>query len=112
MHMPGLLCENAWHGSDWRRESCIYNFFLQISAKGRTNMELREQFVLPEGVSQSMARFVSKSPSSNKSPASSSAGSTVSWSGRSASSASGPIVKVSVWNLLTFLTTMTNVIFL
>ena len=68
-----------------------------LVAKGRTNIELREQFVLAEGVSQSMAHFVSKSKSQSKGSPSTSTGSqssTVSWSGRSASSASGPITKV------------------
>ncbi len=70
-----------------------------LSAKGRTNIELREQFILAEGVSQSMAHFVSKSPSgTSKSPGSSQSGgsSIQSWSGRSASSASGPITKVII----------------
>ena len=31
-------------------------------AKGRTNVELREQFILADGVSQSMTPFKSKSP--------------------------------------------------
>ena len=31
-------------------------------AKGRTNVELREQFILADGVSQSMAAFKSKGP--------------------------------------------------
>lgn len=30
---------------------------LKCSAKGRTNIELREQFILADGVSQSMAAF-------------------------------------------------------
>ena len=84
-----------------------------FSAKGRTNIELREQFILAEGVSQSMAHFVSKTPKSpsgvSKSPSSSqSGGSSVSWSGRSASSASGPITKVSSLriNWVTWLTTL------
>lgn len=34
------------------------------TAKGRTNVELREQFILADGVSQSMAAFKSKGPSS------------------------------------------------
>ena len=60
------------------------------AAKGRTNVELREQFTLADGVSQSMGTFKSKSPA--KSPTSSAAST---WSGYSSSSASGPIVKVS-----------------
>ena len=64
------------------------------AAKGRTNVELREQFTLAEGVSQSMATFKSKSPAvggSGRSPTSSAAST---WSGQSSSSASGPIIKV------------------
>ncbi|CAG5131557.1 unnamed protein product, partial [Candidula unifasciata] len=56
--------------------------------KGRTNMELREHFVLAEGVSQSMTGFVAKSP------AGSSHSSGSSYSGKSASTASGPITKI------------------
>ena len=33
------------------------------TAKGRTNVELREQFILADGVSQSMTPFVSKTRS-------------------------------------------------
>ena len=35
-------------------------FFRQIAAKGRTNVELREQFTLAPGVSQSMTAFKEK----------------------------------------------------
>lgn len=59
-------------------------------AKGRTNVELREQFILAQGVSQSMSPFVSKSPSGSSHSGSSSA----SWSTRSPSSATGPITKI------------------
>lgn len=58
-------------------------------AKGRTNIELREQFILAEGVSQSMSAFKPKpSPSSQRS---------VSVSSGSA----GPITKVSILSLYT-----------
>ncbi|KAH9493138.1 hypothetical protein Btru_022451 [Bulinus truncatus] len=58
-------------------------------SKGRTNMELRENFILAQGVSQSMAGFVPKSP------AGSSHSSGSSYSGRSNSTAaSGPITKI------------------
>lgn len=66
------------------------NFFKILPARGRTNVELREQFTLAEGVSQSMGYFKAKSPT--KSPTGSSAGST--WSGYSSSTASGPVIKV------------------
>lgn len=33
-----------------------------VKAKGRTNVELREQFILADGVSQSMTPFKSKRP--------------------------------------------------
>lgn len=33
-----------------------------MTAKGRTNVELREQFILADGVSQAMTAFKSKSP--------------------------------------------------
>lgn len=64
-------------------------------------MELREQFTLAEGVSQSMGYFKTKSPT--KSPTGSSAGST--WSGYSSSthtSASGPAMKVRTIIILGF----------
>merc|ERR1719239_1591706 len=51
--------------------------------KGRTNIELRENFVLADGVSQSMAGFVSKSPTGSSSGGS---------SGRS--TGNGPITKI------------------
>lgn len=35
------------------------------AAKGRTNIELREQFILADGVSQSMAAFRPRTPRSN-----------------------------------------------
>lgn len=57
----------------------------QITAKGRTNIELREQFILADGVSQTMTAFKPKTSAS--SPA----------SGSSASSLrtpQGPITKV------------------
>lgn len=55
-------------------------------AKGRTNIELREQFILAEGVSQSMAPFKPK-PSPNSS-VSSQSGTT------SSMPSTGPITKV------------------
>jgi hypothetical protein len=67
-------------------------------AKGRTNLELREQFILAQGVSQSMATFVPRSPGGSHSGGSSvSSYSTTSYaSTRTASSTtSGPITKVS-----------------
>lgn len=57
-----------------------------FSAKGRTNVELRENFILASGVSQSMAGFVSKSP-----------GSSASGSSRSGSIASGSRSTGKVW---------------
>ena len=36
---------------------------LTLVAKGRTNMELREHFILPTGASQSMSHFKVKTPS-------------------------------------------------
>jgi len=68
-----------------------------VAAKGRTNIELREQFILAEGVSQSMAHFKSKNLGV-ASPGSSQTGSVSSgttWSGYSSSTASGPVTKVS-----------------
>lgn len=47
---------------------------MNILAKGRTNIELREQFILADGVSQSMTAFkprvslTPQSPSQNGSP--------------------------------------------
>ena len=71
----------------------IYFYFL--TAKGRTNTELREQFTLAKGVSQSMAGFTSKSPSgSSYSGSSTYSGATSPWSARSPSNASGPVIKV------------------
>ena len=59
-------------------------------------MELREQFTLAAGVSQSMAGFVSKSPSgSSYSGSSTYSGATSPWSTRSPSSAGGPAIRVS-----------------
>lgn len=45
-------------------------------AKGRTNVELREQFTLASGVSQSMTPFKSKAPPAQASPTSSVSGET------------------------------------
>ena len=68
-----------------------------IIAKGRTNIELREQFILAQGVSQSMAPFIPKSPGGSSSGTGSVVSGTASWSstGRTASTASGPIMKVT-----------------
>jgi hypothetical protein len=62
----------------------------QISfiAKGRTNVELREQFTLASGVSQSMTPFKSRPAAGGSSPGSSVAG------GSQRPSISGPITKV------------------
>lgn len=61
-------------------------------AKGRTNIELREQFILADGVSQSMAAFK---------PRMSSAGSTQNGSHASSPiSTQGPITKVNVLKCL------------
>uniref|UniRef100_T1IVF3 Dystonin n=1 Tax=Strigamia maritima TaxID=126957 RepID=T1IVF3_STRMM len=58
-------------------------------AKGRTNIELREQFILAEGVSQSMSPFKAKSPTSSHSSQSGTR------SGTSGSlPAAGPITKI------------------
>merc|ERR1712106_671263 len=58
-------------------------------AKGRTNVELREQFVLAPGVSQSMTPFKSKAPPQQSSPTSS-----VSGEQRNGSISQGPITKI------------------
>ena len=60
-----------------------------IVAKGRTNVELREQFTLASGVSQSMTPFKSKPRGDRgESP-------TSSVSGDQRNGAQGPITKVS-----------------
>ena len=61
-----------------------------IAAKGRTNVELREQFTLASGVSQSMTPFKSRAQSGAGLP---SPGSSVSGQGQR-QSISGPITKV------------------
>ncbi|XP_035231691.1 microtubule-actin cross-linking factor 1-like isoform X1 [Stegodyphus dumicola] len=61
-------------------------------AKGRTNLELREQFILAEGVSQSLQPFKPKA-SPNSSQSSQSGGSSFNRSGMSLP-ATGPITKV------------------
>lgn len=40
----------------------IYFCLCACLAKGRTNIELREQFILADGVSQAMTAFKSKTP--------------------------------------------------
>jgi len=60
-------------------------------AKGRTNIELREQFILATGVSQSMQAFKSKSPGAS-SQSSSQTG--TSRSGPNQFPATGPITKI------------------
>jgi len=57
-------------------------------AKGRTNVELREQFTLASGVSQSMTPFKSKNPQPSESPTSSVSG------GPRNSMSAGPITKI------------------
>lgn len=53
-----LLCDIGvlWQLNEWI-ELKLKN---EYSAKGRTNIELREQFILADGVSQSMAVFKPK----------------------------------------------------
>ena len=65
------------------------NFVFPIVAKGRTNVELREQFTLASGVSQSMTPFKSKPRGGDRgeSPTSSVSG--------DRNGAQGPITKVS-----------------
>ncbi|XP_041359572.1 microtubule-actin cross-linking factor 1, isoforms 1/2/3/5-like isoform X3 [Gigantopelta aegis] len=69
-----------------------------FGSKGRTNIELREQFILAEGVSQSMTGFVSKSPAGSSHSGSSTHSANNSWSSRSQGSSSGPITKVCCCN--------------
>lgn len=57
-------------------------------------MELREQFILADGVSQSMSGFIKRSPGGSVLSDHSSSPSGMSWSTRSPSSASGPITKI------------------
>lgn len=64
-----------------------------VTAKGRTNIEMREQFTLAEGVSQSMAHFKTR-VAGGQHGAGSQASSASSASGYSSSSASGTIGKV------------------
>lgn len=69
------------------------------SAKGKTNYELREQFHLPEGASQSMAGFKSRPVATTSRPTASGsqAGSgTTGSSCCSSSTASGPAHKVGL----------------
>lgn len=42
------------------RHSALNRCSMYHAARGRTNVELREQFILPEGASQAMASFKSK----------------------------------------------------
>ena len=63
-------------------------------AKGRTNVELREQFTLASGVSQSMTAFKSKSK------AEASPNSSVSSQSGQRPSMSGPITKVFIYLLI------------
>lgn len=44
----------------WTNTNCKSKLDIENSAKGRTNIELREQFILADGVSQSMASFTPK----------------------------------------------------
>ncbi|KAK3581860.1 hypothetical protein CHS0354_032763 [Potamilus streckersoni] len=64
------------------------------TARGRTNVELREQFVLAEGVSQSMAGFVTRSPSNSNSGSSTYSGASSPWSGQWSTPTRGPITKI------------------
>lgn len=59
------------------------------TAKGRTNIELREQFILADGVSQSMTAFKPRVSISSQSPQNGSPIPT-----------QGPIMKVKFWSLL------------
>ncbi|KAK7099742.1 hypothetical protein V1264_022800 [Littorina saxatilis] len=61
--------------------------------KGRTNVELRENFILAAGVSQSMAGFVSKSPGGSSHSGSSTYSGTNN-TPNSRSTGSGPITKI------------------
>ena len=70
------------------RETNVCVTFLKFPAKGRTNVELREQFTLASGVSQSMTPFKSRA-------AQSSPGSSVAGGSGQRPSISGPITKVS-----------------
>lgn len=63
-------------------------FTPRITAKGRTNIELREQFILADGVSQTMTAFRPKTSAS--SPVSGSSGSSL-------RTPAGPITKVFYW---------------
>ncbi|XP_046365478.2 microtubule-actin cross-linking factor 1-like isoform X10 [Haliotis rufescens] len=80
----------------WRRNRFRFmrRFLHHDQSKGRTNIELREQFILAEGVSQSMTGFVPKTPPSSNSGSSTYSGGNNSWSSRSPSTASGPIYKI------------------
>ena len=71
--------------------ACIF-FILLLLAKGRTNLELREQFILADGVSQSLQPFKPKA-SPNSSQSSQSGNSSFNRSGMSLP-ATGPITKV------------------
>ena len=68
---------------------------LSLTAKGRTNYELREQFFLPEGASQSMAGFKSRPVGSSRGAPSQAGSATTGSSGWSSSTASGPAHRVS-----------------
>lgn len=54
------MCWN-WHGKNGSKQPCESSHVIQFSplfvAKGRTNVELREKFILADGASQSMAAF-------------------------------------------------------
>jgi len=87
-----LLFWCAFHSSPflWSLMNPFLFCSLDQPAKGRTNIELREQFILADGVSQSMTAFKAK-PSPNSSNVSSQGG-----SGQrgSFSGTAGPITKV------------------
>ena len=70
----------------------VTNHIFLYLAKGRTNVELREQFTLASGVSQSMTPF--KSKPRDRSPSGSISGES------QRPSVSGPITKVIFFNFL------------
>lgn len=85
---PSSFLEPPLHAITNTLDYCTDAGYWDI-AKGRTNIELREQFILADGVSQSMSAFKSK-PSSSSSQ-------------RSASlSSAGPITKVGPSHLLLY----------
>lgn len=93
--------------------SCLHIFFCFVTlAKGRTNLELREQFILADGVSQSLQPFKPKA-SPNSSQSSQSGNSSFNRSGMSLP-ATGPITKVCfyllVWEIMLYLYNICRVV--